>query len=76
VKYEEVYLRAYDSVLDARASIAVISISTIDGGRIPALTDEPPIKPTSDRRARCRSARQPNFFGSSVSAVQRFPVAC
>jgi site-specific DNA recombinase len=39
---------------------AAISISTIDADRIRALTDERLIKPTSHRRARCRSAWQPN----------------
>lgn len=34
--------------------------ASIDGDRIRALTDERPIKPTSDRRACCRSAWQPN----------------
>src|SRR5215211_617079 len=56
VKYEEVYLRAYDSVSDARASI-VTSTSTIAGGHIRALTASRPIKPTSPR---CPSAWQPN----------------
>ena len=46
VKYEEVYLRAYDSVSDARASIGR---STIAGGRIRALTTAHPIKLTSPR---------------------------
>jgi putative transposase len=47
VKYEEVYLRAYDTASEARASI----------GRIRALTAPPPITPTSPR---CLSAWQPN----------------
>src|SRR6516165_2273973 len=47
IKYEEVYLRAYDSVSEARASI----------DRIRALTASHPIKPTSTS---CRSAWQPN----------------
>src|SRR5262245_21756734 len=39
---------------------AAISISTIGGGRIRALTGERPSKPTSEMRACCRSAWQPN----------------
>jgi len=58
VKYEEVYLRAYDSVSEARASIGPTSNSTISVGRMRALTAQHPIKPTS---LRCRSARQPNL---------------
>ena len=39
VKYEEVYLHAYDSVSDARAiASGAISISTIAAARIRALT--------------------------------------
>jgi putative transposase len=57
VKYEEVYLQAYDSVCEARSSI----------GRYPdfyntkrthqSLDGPTPIRPTSPS---CRSARQPN----------------
>jgi putative transposase len=54
VKYEEVYLRAYDSVDEARASLSRY-ITTI--GLIRALTDARPIKPSSTR---CLSARRPN----------------
>jgi hypothetical protein len=47
VKYEEVYLRAYDNASEARASVGAISTSTIAAGRIRALTAPHPIKPTS-----------------------------
>ena len=57
VKYEEVYLRAYDSVSEARASIGRYLTFTTAGGRIRALTARHPIKPTSPR---CHSAWQPN----------------
>ncbi|MBB4398907.1 hypothetical protein GGD62_008055 [Bradyrhizobium sp. ERR14] len=57
VKYEEVYLRAYDTVSDARASSADISTFTIAGVLTRALTAALRIKPTS---IRCRSAWQPN----------------
>ena len=57
VKYEEVYLRAYDSVGEARASIGRYSTSTMADDRIRALTARHPIKPTSPR---CPSAWQPN----------------
>jgi transposase InsO family protein len=53
VKYEEVYLRAYETVSEARNSIG----RYLDAARIRALTDAPRIKPTSPR---CRSAWQPN----------------
>jgi putative transposase len=56
VKYEEVYLRAYDSVGEARQSIAGIWTSTMAEGHIRALTVRRPIRPTSTR---CRSAWQP-----------------
>ncbi len=47
VKYEEVYLRAYDSVSDARASIGRYLTSTMAAGPTRALTATHPIKPTS-----------------------------
>jgi putative transposase len=56
VKYEEVYLRAYDSVSGARASIGRYLDFTA-GDRIRALTASRPIKPTSPS---CHSAWQPN----------------
>src|SRR3954447_19935271 len=56
VKYEEVYLRAYDSVGEARASIGRY-LDFYNGRRIRALTARHPIKPTSPR---CQSAWQPN----------------
>src|SRR5262245_30907529 len=59
VKYEEVYLRAYDSVSEALAS----STSTTVGARIRALTASPPIKPTSTC---CHSAWQPNLGRGST----------
>jgi putative transposase len=49
VKYEEVYLRAYESVKDARA--AGIWTSTIRRGRIRALTG---IRQTRFTSTRCR----------------------
>jgi len=57
IKYEEVYLHAYDTVGEARDRSVVISTSTMDGGHTPPLTSALPIKPTSPR---CRSAGQPN----------------
>ena len=54
VKYEEVYLYAYDSVANRSAAI---STSTMPKDHTPPLTGEPPIRFTS---IRCRSARQPN----------------
>ena len=47
VKYEEVYLRAYDAVSEARASIGRYLTSTTASGRIRALTQGRPIKPIS-----------------------------
>ena len=57
VKYEEVYLRAYDSVSEARASIG--RYFDFYNGRRPhaSLDGNTPIKPTSTR---CPSAWQPN----------------
>ena len=60
VKYEEVYLYAYDSVSAAANGSGAISISTIAAARIRALTTRRPIKPTSDTRACRRSAWRPN----------------
>ncbi len=51
VKYEEVYLRAYDSVSEARASIARYFAFSTSAGRIRRLTGA--------RRARLTSARRP-----------------
>ncbi len=59
VKYEEVYLHAYDSVSAARAASGGISISTIAAVRIRALTTRHPIKPTLGTRACRRSAWRP-----------------
>lgn len=56
VKCEESYLHVYDSVGDAKASIAGTWNSTMDDAYIRALTTRRLIKPTSPR---CRSARQP-----------------
>ena len=50
VKYEEVYLKAYDTVAEARCRWAAISTSTIDSARIRALTDAPRTRLTSSRR--------------------------
>jgi putative transposase len=55
VKYEEVYLRAYDSVGEARTSIGHYLDFYTQGDRIRALTARRPIKPTSTR---CPSAWQ------------------
>ncbi len=60
VKYEEVYLHAYDSVARRATRSGAISISTIAAARIRALTARHPIKPTSGTRACRRSAWQPN----------------
>jgi putative transposase len=38
IKYEEIYLKAYDTVSEARVSIGAISTSTTPGDPIPALT--------------------------------------
>jgi putative transposase len=57
IKYEEVYLRAYDSVGEARQSIGQYLDFTTADGLTPALTAGRPIRPTS---LRCRSAWQPN----------------
>jgi integrase-like protein len=57
VKYEEVYLRAYDSVSDARASIGRYLSFYNQQRYTRALTARHQIKPTSRR---CPSAWQPN----------------
>ena len=57
VKYEEVYLRAYDSVSEARGSIGRYLDFYNRRDHIRALTASHPIKPTS---LRCHSAWQPN----------------
>ena len=57
VIYEEVYLRAYDSVGEALASIGRYLYFITAADRIRALTARHPIKPTSPR---CQSAWQPN----------------
>jgi putative transposase len=54
VKYEEVYLRAYDSVTEARASIGRYLVFTTERGHIRALTLERPITPTSTTGRRRR----------------------
>ena len=60
VKYEEVYLRAYDNVSEARQSIG--RYLDLYNRRRPhsSLDDRHPIKPTPATRACCRSAWQPN----------------
>ncbi len=65
VKYEEVYLRAYESVSEARSSIGryLVSTSTIAVAHIRALTTAPRIKPTS---IFLRSARRPNLGRDST----------
>jgi putative transposase len=57
VKYEEVYLRAYDSVGEARQSIGRYPDFYNGLGLIRALTARHPIRPTSNR---CPSSWQPN----------------
>ena len=58
VKYEEVYLHAYDSVGQARASLGGIWTSITANGRIRVLLPEHRIVPTSTT---CRCSRQPKF---------------
>ena len=57
IKYEEVYLRGYDSVSEAALRSANTSLFTTVGGPTRALTARHPIKLTSPR---CHSAWQPN----------------
>jgi putative transposase len=57
VKYEEVYLHAYQSVGEARNSIGRYLVSTMAADRIRALTTPHRIKPTSTSR---HSAWRPN----------------
>ena len=57
IKYEEVYLRAYDGVEEARQQSAATSPSATQGDLTQPLTAAPRIKPTLTR---CRSARQRN----------------
>ena len=59
VKYEEVYLRAYDSVSEARSSIGRYLAFTIIGARIRALTGARRTRPTSRHRP---SRRRHEFF--------------
>ncbi len=58
IKYEEVYLHAYESV--SAAGSGAISISTIAVGRTRRLTARRPTTPTSDTTACRRSAWRPN----------------
>jgi putative transposase len=57
IKYEKVYLRGYDSVSEACASIGQYLTFYTVGGPTRALTAKHPIKLTSPR---CHSAWQPN----------------
>ena len=57
IKYEEVYLRAYDGVEEHGNQSAATSPSTTQGDLTQPLTAAPRIKPTLTR---CRSARQHN----------------
>ena len=57
VKYEEVYLRAYEPSVRREARLVDISTSTMADDRIRVLTTAPRIKPTS---IFLRSARRPN----------------
>ena len=63
VKCEEVYLRGYDSVSEARASIGRYLDFLMAAVRIRALTARRPIKLTSPR---CLSAWQPNLGRGST----------
>ena len=56
VKYEEVYLKAYDRVAEARKSLASTLAFTTPADLIRALTGKHPIRPTSPR---FRRSRQP-----------------
>ena len=56
VKYEEVYLRAYDSVAEARSSLGGIWTSTTASGRIRALTAGRRTKPISVASALAEAA--------------------
>ena len=67
VRHEEVYLRAYDSVSDARASLGRAGTwpSTMDGGRTRAWARGPRSRPTS---ATCRSRwRRESAAGAAAS---------
>ena len=61
VKYEEVYLRAYAGVAEARASIGRYLASTTARGRIHRLAGKRPTRPTSTWRRQSR--RQPETGG-------------
>jgi putative transposase len=55
IKYEEVYLRAYEDVPEARKSIGrYLGLLQRPTGHTRRLIDAPPIRPTSTR---CHSAR-------------------
>ena len=62
VKYEEVYLHAYDSVGEARASLARYLDFTMGGARIRALTAARPMRPISSRGP----WRRPHDFSAAV----------
>ena len=70
IKYEEVHLRAYASVSEARASISATSPSTMQGGRIHRLAGRRPIRHTSPRCSQSRPRhrqghplrKRPNLF--------------
>ena len=68
VKYEEVYLRAYDSVAEARARSVGIWPSTTASGRIRAWRLARPTKPTSVHR---RSAQLRKFAASIQKVIER-----
>ena len=63
VKYEEVYLKAYDTVARLAPRWVAISTSTIDSVRIRALTDAPRTRPTSYRR---QSRRRHEIFRAAL----------
>ena len=59
VKYEEVYLRAYDSVSHAKQSVASTSRSTTPTDRTRALHARGPIRFTSIHRCHCPRPLEP-----------------
>jgi hypothetical protein len=68
VKYEEVYLKAYDTVSEARRRSACIWPSTINGARTRALTGARRTRPTSPRRP----SRRRHEFSASRWTCLRF----
>ncbi len=69
INYEEVYLRAYDGVEEARQSIGRYIAFYNAGDLTPPLTAAPRIKPSLTR---CRSARQHNPGPTIHLTTRRF----